>query len=234
MLRQIAQGCLAGILIVALTAQAKPSRWEKEVAAFETEDRTHPKDKGGILFLGSSSIRGWTSLKEDYPNHSVVNRGFGGSFIADSTRLADRLVFPYKPRQIVFYAGDNDIANGYSPWHILSDFQEFTKTVHARLPGTTISFVSIKPSPSRWKFASQTVEANNLIGNFCRRTPGLEYIDIYHAMLGTDGKPRPEIFLSDNLHLNSAGYQLWTVIVRPHLSREPKTLDKQNQKRGRT
>ncbi len=205
----------AAIAVVGLAAPA--GRWEKDIRAFEQADRQSPPPKGCILFLGSSSIRGWKTLQRDYPDLPVVNRGFGGSMIADSTRYADRIVIPYRPRQIVFYAGDNDIASGHRPEQLLADFQAFVEKIQSALPRTRILYVSIKPSPSRWKFVDSTRCTNELIFRYCRRTPGLDYVDVFTAMLGPDGQPRQELFLKDNLHMNAAGYALWTRLICPHL-----------------
>jgi len=191
------------------------SQWEKEIAAFEASDRTNPPPKGAILFVGSSSFRKWTTLAQDFPGKQVFNRGFGGSQIADSTALADRIIFPYEPRLIVFYAGDNDLAAGRTPDQVAEDYAAFAARVHARLPKTTIAFVSIKPSPARWKLHDEMITANQKI----KAMPGdwLKFIDVYPLMLGADGKPKPEFFVSDGLHPSVACYRMWAGIIRPYL-----------------
>src|SRR5580704_17074592 len=123
------------------------AKWEPEIRAFEASDRTNSPPKHAILFVGSSSIRLWKTLAHDFPGEPVINRGFGGSRIADSTALADRIIFPYEPRTIVFYAGDNDMAEGRTTEQVAADYQVFVQTVRARLPETRIAFISIKPSP---------------------------------------------------------------------------------------
>ena len=126
------------------------AQWEREIAAFEQSDRTNPPPKGAILFLGSSTIRFWTTLAADFPHHQVINRGFGGSEIADSTHFADRIVFPYEPRAIFFRAGGNDLANGKSPTQVFADFEAYVKTIHAKLPATDIYFMACNSTASRW------------------------------------------------------------------------------------
>ncbi|MCC6483597.1 MAG: hypothetical protein IT209_02015 [Armatimonadetes bacterium] len=217
--RQLA---LLSALILAITGSAVSARnseklWAKDLATFAREDRKSPPPKEGILFLGSSSIRAWKSLETDFRGLPVFNRGFGGSIIKDSTALADRLVFPYKPRMIVFYAGDNDVAAGHSASQIVEDFAQFVDTVHAKLPGTRIVFVSIKPSPSRWKFQGVMREANERIFAMTLRNPNLDFVNVFDAMLDTNGQPRKDIFTSDMLHMNAKGYALWTALVTPHL-----------------
>jgi lysophospholipase L1-like esterase len=191
-------------------------RWEKEIAAFEEKDRTKPPPQNGILFAGSSSIRRW-NLPKYFSDKDLINRGFGGSEIADSVHFADRIILKAKPRLIVFYAGDNDLANGKSPERVLADFKEFVKLVHAELPRARIAFISIKPSILRWSLIDRIRQANALIEAYCKQHDHLVYIDVVKPMLGEDGKPRPELFVADGLHMNDQGYQLWHSIIAPHL-----------------
>ncbi len=192
------------------------TKWSAAIADFERQDRESPPPPGGVLFLGSSSIRLW-DLKKSFPGETVVNRGFGGSQIDDSVHYADRLVLPSRPRLVVFYAGDNDIASGKSPERVLADFQALVEAIHAKLPETRIAFIAVKPSPSRWKHFDAQRRANALVAEFARGDARLDYVDIVTPMLGTDGRPRPELFVKDNLHLSAEGYRLWNDIVTPHL-----------------
>ncbi|MCP5519203.1 MAG: hypothetical protein H7A45_18315 [Verrucomicrobiales bacterium] len=198
-------------------ADPDPSRFEKDAQAFAMADAANPVPPGGILFLGSSSIRKWDTLAQDFPGLPVLNRGFGGSQMSDAVALADRLVFPYAPRQIVLYEGDNDVGAGKSAAQILEDFRDFAREVHARLPACRISLLAIKPSPKRKPFAVALGEANAVLRKFTETSPLLEYIDIHTPMLGDDGQPRPELFIEDNLHMNAAGYAIWTAVIRPYL-----------------
>jgi lysophospholipase L1-like esterase len=197
-------------------ANPDPARFESEIAAFETWDRQNSPPPGAVLFVGSSSIRMWQTA-ESFPDLPVINRGFGGSHISDVNHFAGRIVLKYKPRMIVFYAGDNDIADGKSPQQVFEDFQRFVQIVHARLRDTPIVFISIKPSPSRWKLWPQVQEANALVEEFSKSDGRLVYVDAATPMLAPDGQPRPEIFLDDELHMNVAGYRLWTRILAPVL-----------------
>ena len=206
-------------LSAAIAADHDSSRWEKYIARFEVTDKKKMPKPGGVLFIGSSSIRMWKTLKQDFSGFSVINRGFGGSQIADSTHFAERILHPYKPRQIVLYAGDNDVNAGKSPETVLADFQQFVKTVHAKLPEARISFIAIKPSLSRWKLSEKMVKANALVSSDCAKSKRLDYIDIWQPMLGDDGKPMPNLFLRDGLHLNAKGYALWTSLVKPRLAK---------------
>ena len=217
----IALAAGAGLAGQTLRAQNKPdsSKWESEIKAFEAADKTNPPPHDAALFIGSSSIRLWKTLAEDFQEYKVINRGFGGSQIIDSVAFADRIVIPYKPRMILLYAGDNDIAAGKSPEQVLADFKAFARKVRPRLSETKVAFISIKPSPSRWEFAEKIKAANRLIEDFCEQDERLIYIDVFNPMLGADGKPRPELFVEDRLHLNHKGYALWTALTRPRLKK---------------
>jgi lysophospholipase L1-like esterase len=209
---------LALTLCPSLWAQeVRTSKWEKDIAAFEQSDKTNPPPKAAILFLGSSSIRMWKTLAKDFPEHKVINRGFGGSEINDSVELADRIVFPYEPKRIIFYAGGNDINAKKSPEKVFSDFKAFVAKVHQRLPNTTISYISIAPNPARWAQIEQIKAANRMIENFTKSDPKLSFINVFPKMLGEDGNPLPDIYLQDRLHMNAKGYAIWTSIVGPLL-----------------
>ena len=189
---------LAALVIVSLSplcrgADApKPAPFENEIQAFEQSDSASPPPKDAVLFVGSSSIRMWTTLADDFPGVPVLNRGFGGSKIAHSTKYADRIVIPCNPKTIVFYAGDNDIAGGRSPEQVLADYKAFVEKIRAALPDTRILFISIKPSIARWKLVDQIREANRLVKAFSESSDKLGFIDIFPQMLGSDGKPRAD------------------------------------------
>jgi hypothetical protein len=193
--------------------------WENEIAAFEKSDLTNPPPKGGIEFIGSSMIRRWTTLAQDFPGQPVFNRGFGGSEIVDATHFAPRVIFPYAPRMIFFRAGGNDLWAGKSAEEVFADFQEFAATVHAKLPVTEIVFISWSPTPSRWKQHDQEKKLNELVKQFCEKSPHLRYVETYDLPLGADGRPRPELFVADRLHFNAAGYKLLAARVRPIFSK---------------
>lgn len=214
--------CLIGVLLVlpgCRTSTDEPrdfARWEKEIAAFEKQDGEKAPPRNAVLFVGSSSIRLW-DVARSFQGMDVINRGFGGSQVADAAHFAPRLVSKHQPRVVVFYAGDNDIAAGRKPQQVLEDFQSFVRAVRKDLPQTRILFVSIKPSPRRWSLQDEMTRANALVEAFCKREHNLAYVDVVKPMLGADGKPRPELFVKDGLHLNADGYSLWTKLVQPHL-----------------
>src|SRR5688572_22583891 len=215
---------LRSAVILALLAAAAlaqtTNRWEKDIAAFEAQDRTNPPPKDAILFIGSSSIRLWKTLAQDLPEHKVINRGFGGSQISDSVYFADRIVVPYRPKMVVMYAGGNDINAGEGAEQVATDFKAFVQRVHAKLPETRIAYISIAPNPARWAQMDRVRRANELIREFTKMNPRLTFIDVFPHMLGEDGQPRPEIFVADRLHMNEQGYALWTKVIRPVLNQK--------------
>jgi lysophospholipase L1-like esterase len=190
-----------------------------EINAFADADHENPPPKDAIVFVGSSSIRRWTTLAQDFPNHQVINRGFGGSQIIDAVNYADRIVVPYQPKHIVMYAGGNDINAGKSPEELLADFQAFVRKVRKPLPNVEISYISIAPNPARWSQVARVREANRLISTFARYDGRISFIDVFPHMLGRNKRPRPDIFVADRLHMNGKGYELWKQIVGEHLDK---------------
>lgn len=206
----------ASPMVGSLTFAADVDPWEKEIAAFEAKDKVLFPTKEQFLFVGSSTIRLW-DLKESFPGLPVINRGFGGSELADSVRFAPRIVIPYQPQAIVLYAGDNDIANGKTPAKIHADYLEFAKVVHEALPKTRLIFLSVKPSPSREKFLAAQRETNNLIKDECAKADWMAFIDTHAALLTADGKFQPELYVKDQLHLSPAGYAKISGLVQREL-----------------
>lgn len=183
---------------------ARFAKWEKDVAAIEKRLRADPPPAGAVVFAGSSSIAKW-KLNDSFLNRGYANVGFGGSHVRDCTHFADRLIAPLKPSAVVFYAGDNDIADGRTPEQVRDDFRAFA----AAVPKTRILFVSVKPSVKRWSQFETQSAANRLVKEYCGTDPRLGYIDIVPAMLGPDGKPNPALFVEDGLHLSPKGYAIW-------------------------
>jgi len=191
--------------------------WEKDIQNFEAADKANPPKPGAILFIGSSSIEHWKDVASDFPDKRVLNRGFGGSRIVDSTYYAGRVIVPYKPSMIVFYAGDNDINDGHSAQQEFDDYVAFVARVRKDLPVTPIAYISIKPSPSRAALLPLMTEANTKIRAYAAAHPHLLYIDVANKMLDASGQPRAELFVEDRLHMNRAGYDLWRGIIAPFL-----------------
>ena len=216
---------LLAAILPALGQEASPhdaksnfAKWEKEVAAYEASDRQNPPPKDGILFIGSSTIRLWKTLADDFPNLKVINRGFGGSEIVDSTHFANRLIFPHEPKQIFLRAGGNDIHAGRTPKQVAADFAIFVRVVHARLPKTEILYIGVSPAPSRWAESDKYRELNRLIREMALDMPRVGFVDSFDMVLQPNGTARPELFVKDRLHFAPEGYQLLRERVRPFLA----------------
>jgi lysophospholipase L1-like esterase len=212
---------LAILLLVDACARAAPSprprppRFEREIRAFETADRASPPPLGGVVFIGSSSIQHWSDVAADFPGVLVLNRGFGGSTLADVVYYEDRILLPYRPHLVVLYAGDNDLAEGRAPERVLADYGAFVTRLRSALPAARVVYVSIKPSPSRRAYIDRMRETNRRIRSEIARDSLATYVDVFTPMLDATGQPRPEVFESDSLHLTRAGYVLWRVLLGP-------------------
>jgi lysophospholipase L1-like esterase len=193
-------------------------KWEKEVTAFEQRDKESPPPSNPVVFVGSSSIRLWKSLEQDFRGLPVINRGFGGSQLSDAAHFVDRLVLAYQPRFIVVYSGGNDLNARRTPEQVFEAFRLFVERVREKQPTTPIAYISIAGNPKRWSQVAEVIQANALIEIYTKQQPHLLFIDVFHAMLGVDGLPRPDIFSSDNLHMNEEGYRLWTRLLLPYLA----------------
>jgi len=205
---------------------AARTKWHKELNAFETADKERPPATGGVLFVGSSTIRMWPNIADAFREQPlVINRGFGGSTMEDCSLFAQELVVRHKPRLVLVYAGDNDLAEGRTPIQILESFARFTNILRAELPDTRIAYISVKPSPSREKFQGKMRETNDAIAAYLRRLPNSEFIDVYTPMLGADGRARAELFRADQLHMNDEGYRLWQSVIASHLSAPAPRVD---------
>jgi lysophospholipase L1-like esterase len=202
-----------------LTAQQPidPNRFEPAIQKFEAEDKATPPAKGSVLFIGASSIARWGNLAESFPDLKVVNRGFGGSELSESTKYATRVVVPHAPRIVVLYAGENDLNRGATPEAIASDFDKFSRLIHTSLPATRIVVIGLKPSLLRWKLRDGMHQTNKLIQAQCASDRKCAYVDPWPAMIGKDGTPRPEFFVEDGLHMTPEGYKAWTRMLQPYL-----------------
>ncbi|QHG86140.1 SGNH/GDSL hydrolase family protein [Xanthomonas sp. NCPPB 1638] len=201
----------------AVPSQVSSTAWEQDMQRFAASDARQPPPRHGIVFVGSSSIRFWDTLAQDFPGKPVINRGFGGSEVRDSTWYADRIVIAYAPRQVVLYAGDNDLNSGRTPEQVRDDVVAFVQRIRRDLPEARISYLSIKPSPARAGLLPSVATANRLIRDALAQFPQTDYVDVHTPMLDADGTPRPQLFREDRLHMTADGYALWRKAVAPVL-----------------
>jgi lysophospholipase L1-like esterase len=199
-----------------------PARFKGEIDAFRAWDAKNSVPPDAVLFVGSSTIRLWTSA-EAFPGFPVINRGFGGSQIPDVNHYIQDVALKYRPAAIVFYAGDNDVHSGRTAEQVLADYREFVAKVHAARADTRIIFLAIKPSPARWEKWPAMREANERIRAFGEtynrnRSAGqLLYVDVASPMLTSDGRTQAHLYVEDGLHLSDAGYAMWNKVLAPVL-----------------
>ena len=208
---------LIGFLISLGAFAQQKAPFYNEIEAFKKADGLRMPPKGGILFVGSSSLRKWTDLEKIYQNYGAINRGFGGSTLANAIYYADDIIFPYQPRQVIIYSGENDIAEGASPEVTFDRFKMLFELIRKKIPEVPISFISIKPSISREKMMPEMVYANELIKAYLSAQTNTSFINVYPLMLKDNGKPMDDIFLNDNLHMNQKGYDIWIKAINPYL-----------------
>jgi lysophospholipase L1-like esterase len=187
-----------------------PSQFESELRAFDDS----PAPPGANVFYGSSSIRLWDNMPGCFPGIPVVNRGFGGSTLAECTALLPRLILPLRPATLILYAADNDLDQGASPEHVVYLFTQFIERIRENFPALPVAFISVKPSPARFWNIANIRHANALIQEEAANSPGVTYLDLFTQMLSPAGGSRPDLFTDDGLHMNSVGYDLWTAQVR--------------------
>ena len=211
-------GLAVAVSVLGGPADPDPNRFAEQIESFAQWDARNAVPAEPLLFVGSSSIRMWRT-RESFPELPVINRGFGGSHISDVLHFAERIVLPYEPRAIIFYAGDNDVAGGKSAERVLNDYRRFVGLVHTNLPRARVIFVTIKPSGRRWSLWPEMNTANELIQAFSDKDDRLFFADLAAPLMGDDGKPDDRLFLKDRLHLNPAGYAAWTKALRPILQR---------------
>lgn len=196
---------------------ALAEKFEKQVLAYEAEDRAVPPPQGAILFAGDSQFYRWKTIHEDLPGYTLINRGIDSFQFRDLIHYSDRLVTPYQPRMIVLHVGGNDVHNGSTPAQVLADFKTFVAGVRTRLPGVPIILSGITPGPGRWDEAPQRRETNRLLSEYIATRPDLKFIDLWDAMLTPDGQPREDLWVADRVHPNQAGYQIRVLLTRPLL-----------------
>lgn len=208
-----------GVYVVTSESYAQRPPFYDEIQGFRKQDSAEMPAKNSILFVGSSSFRMWTNIKDDFRMHSVINRGFGGSSLPDVIRYADETIFLYQPAQVVIYCGENDLAasDTVTAQIVFDRFQTLFNMIRKKLPETAVAFVSIKPSPSRAHLLQKVIAANNLIKDFLKTQTKAAYIDVFSAMVDQQGNPKPELFIDDKLHMNQKGYAIWVEIIEPFL-----------------
>ncbi len=201
-------------------AQNKPAFWD-DIQAFKKQDSASFPGTNKILFVGSSSFTKWTDVQDYFPSYPIINRGFGGSTLVDQVRYVKDVVFPYRPKQIIIYCGENDLASSdtVSARMVYNRFRQLFTLIRNKFPNVPILYISMKPSPSRQLLMPKMIEGNALIQKFLKTQKLTRFIDVYKEMIDDEGKPRPDLFLDDNLHMNKTGYAIWKKAIEPYLKK---------------
>lgn len=208
------------VQFITLSAFAQEAnKFENDIKAFEKADLEKPVSKKDlIVFTGSSSVVRWESLKSDFPNKNVINRGFGGSTTPDLIYFVDRVINVYQPKQVFIYEGDNDLASSQrTPAQVFADFKTLFELIRTKSKHTRISFISIKPSPSRKHLLDAQRSSNNLIKEFLKTKTNTDFVDVFNAMLKPNKEFMPELYVSDSLHMTPKGYKIWSKVILPYI-----------------
>jgi lysophospholipase L1-like esterase len=207
------------VLIFLLNGAAAAQPFASDIAAFKKQDSISFPPKNAILFVGSSSFTKWKDVQNYFPGYTIINRGFGGSVLKDVIRYEQDIIFPYQPKQIVIYCGENDVASSDTVTGkiVLERFKQLFTDIRTQFPKTPVAFISLKPSPSRWQMKERMIAANVLIRKYLKKKKHTKFINVWDSMLDADGQPLKDIFIEDKLHMNAKGYSIWQKIMLPYL-----------------
>jgi lysophospholipase L1-like esterase len=212
--------CFCALIFFYKNADAQPNKpFYNDIQNFKKQDSIDPPPQHAVLFVGSSSFTKWKDAQDYFPGTKIINRGFGGSSLPDVIRYAGDIIFPYNPKQVVIYCGDNDfvMSDTVTADVVISRVKKLFQLIRNKLPDANIAYVSIKPSPSRLRFMPKVEAANKAIKDFLALQKNTAFVDVYPLMLGEDGRPIPSIFLGDSLHMNAKGYAIWKKAIGPYL-----------------
>ena len=210
---------LCVLICSSLFAQnTKPAFWN-DIQQFRKQDSVQPPPSNAILFVGSSSFTRWTDVRNYFPGYTIINRGFGGSTLVDVLHYEEDVIFKYNPKQILIYCGENDFASSdtITPTTVFNRFKTLFSEIRTVYPKVPIAYISMKPSPSRWNLRDKFMTGNHLIENYLKKQKNAQFINVWNPMLGPDGKPKQELFVEDNLHMNAKGYAIWQKLIQPVL-----------------
>jgi len=190
-----------------------------DIRVFKKQDSISFPPKNAILFIGSSSFTKWTDVQDYFPGYPILNRGFGGSTLPDVIHYAGDIIFPYQPKQVVIYCGENDLASSdtVTAATVVDRFKTLFGMIRKNLGNVPVLFISLKPSPSRSRLFPKMKEVNEQIKLFLQKDKNAAFADVYSKMLDADGQPLKDIFLSDSLHMNAKGYAIWKPVIEPLL-----------------
>lgn len=195
------------------------TKWEKDIAAFEALDRSEKYPENAVLFMGSSSIRLWSTLQEQMKPYSVIQRGFGGSNMADLSMYTKRIVYPHQFQAVVIFVA-NEITvspNDRNARETGALYKEVVHSIREKYQKQPIFLIEVTPSRKRWEKWDQIKETNSELKRICTKEKNMYFIETANFYLNEKGLPREELFRDDKLHLNDAGYKIWGDIIKKKL-----------------
>jgi len=190
-----------------------PYRFKSQIDELDQTEYQFDSGKKLILFTGSSSVRMWKDVADYFPEYNVINNGFGGSHLSDLIYYYDQLIPKYNPDYLFIYEGDNDIASDKKPRKILKEAKLLVARIQKDLPQTKVVLISAKPSIARWQYSKKYNRLNKKLERLCRKNDNMEFADVWSAMLNENGQVFTDVFLDDNLHMNSKGYDIWGEVI---------------------
>lgn len=196
-----------------------PGRFQKAVEVLVQKNHSFDDEKELVVFAGSSSIRMWDDVQTYFPEYNVINNGFGGSHFSDLIYYYDELIARKNPDRLFIYEGDNDIASGKNPRKVRDEARQLIRRIRNDFPQTKIVFIAAKPSIARWELKKEYERLNRYLEQIARRTPNVEFADVWNAMLDENGEVYRDVFVDDNLHMNEKGYQIWGEVIGQHLEK---------------
>ncbi|WP_296701694.1 GDSL-type esterase/lipase family protein [Algoriphagus sp.] len=212
-------GVLFSLIITASTVLAQENRFDDEVATISHKIDSIGWSKGSVVFTGSSSVRMWKNLQNQFPDIPIINTGFGGSTAKDLSAQLFPLVLRLEPSTVFIYEGDNDVNGGETAAEIMTTLDEIVSRIQKQLPNTTVNLIAAKPSPSRWELKTSYLVLNDLMRQYCTANENVNFVNVWDIMLDKTGVPRSDIFIEDNLHMNEKGYALWKEVFTPFLEK---------------
>ena len=212
-LSHVSLGLLLFVSAASVAYAQDPTRFQSEIEALNNKEFNIDPAKQVVVFTGSSSVRMWNTIQEDFPSINAINTGFGGSHFTDLIQYQEELIFRFNPDKIFIYEGDNDVSAEKAPVDILVSAAMLYGAIRTRFPEAEIYLISPKPSISRWHLKNEYEQTNGLLKRFCELNPNLTWVDVWSPMLGENGEPKADIFLEDDLHMNAKGYDIWQEVM---------------------
>ncbi len=222
----VVTGMLSAMLFFSCDQKANKEEpvpaFRNDIQAFKKQDSVSAPTKNAILFIGSSSFTLWQNVQDYFPGHTIINRGFGGSSLTHLIQYAEDIIYPYDPKQIVIYCGENDLAasDTVTGAMVFDRFIELFRLIRKKYNDIPVLYISMKPSPSRRHLFPKMRDGNRMIGDFLANEEKTGFVDVHSKMLNETGEPYSEIFLEDSLHMNVKGYAIWQRAIEPHLLKE--------------